>query len=46
VSAFGSYRPKSDNAFENRRVELRFVSTKENGNKMIQDESFFDRIEQ
>ncbi|PIF04106.1 MAG: flagellar motor protein MotB [Arcobacter sp.] len=46
VSAFGSYRPKSDNAFENRRVELRFVSTGKDSNKMAQDESFFDRIEE
>jgi chemotaxis protein MotB len=45
VSAFGSYRPKSDNAFENRRVELRFVSTSKNSKSMIQDASFFDRIE-
>jgi len=46
VSAFGSYRPKSDNAFENRRVELRFVSTSEGNSKMAQEENFFDRIEQ
>jgi len=45
VSAFGSYHPKSDNAFENRRVELRFISTSEDGNRMDKDESFFDRIE-
>ena len=45
VSAFGSYRPKSDNAFENRRVELRFVSTSKNSNNMAEDENFFDRIE-
>jgi chemotaxis protein MotB len=45
VSAFGSYRPKSDDAFENRRVELRFVSTSQDSNRMEQDESFFDRIE-
>ena len=46
VSAYGSYRPKSDNAFENRRVELRFVSTSKESNQMAQDESFFDRIEE
>jgi len=46
VSAYGSYRPKSDNAFENRRVELRFVSTSQDSNRMAQDESFFDRIEE
>lgn len=45
VSAFGSYRPKSDNAFENRRVELRFVSTSKDSNRMAQDESFFDRVQ-
>jgi len=46
VSAFGSYRPKSDDAFENRRVELRFVSTSQNNNRMAQEENFFDRIEE
>lgn len=46
VSAFGSYRPKSDDAFENRRVEIRFVSTSQNNNRMAQEENFFDRIEQ
>ena len=46
VSAFGSYRPKSDDAFENRRVELRFVSTSQDNGRMAQDESFFDRIEE
>jgi len=46
VSAFGSYRPKSNDAFENRRVELRFVSTSQNSSKMAQEENFFDRIEE
>jgi chemotaxis protein MotB len=46
VSAFGSYRPKSDNAFENRRVELRFVSSSENNNQMAKEENFFDRVEE
>ena len=46
VSAFGSYRPKSDNAFENRRVELRFVSSSQNNSQMATEENFFDRIEQ
>ncbi|MGB3751480.1 MAG: OmpA family protein, partial [Arcobacteraceae bacterium] len=46
VSAFGSYRPKSDDAFENRRVELRFVSTSQDSSRMAEDESFFDRIEE
>jgi len=44
VSAFGSYRPISDNAFENRRVELRFVSSSQKNGRMAQEESFFDRI--
>ena len=43
VSAFGSYRPKSDTASENRRVELRFVAAK-NQSKMINQANFFDRI--
>ena len=46
VSAFGSYRPKSDNAFENRRVELRFVATSRNSSNMAKEENFFDRIEE
>jgi len=46
VSAFGSYRPKSDDAFENRRVELRFTATNQNNNQMAKEENFFDRIEE
>jgi chemotaxis protein MotB len=46
VSAFGSYRPKSDDAFENRRVELRFTATNQNNNSMAKEENFFDRIEE
>jgi chemotaxis protein MotB len=46
VSAFGSYRPKSDNAFENRRVELRFIATSQNYGSMAKEENFFDRIEE
>jgi len=46
VSAFGSYRPVSDNAFENRRVELRFVSTSSKNGQMSEEENFFDRIEE
>jgi len=46
VSAYGSYRPISDNAFENRRVEIRFVSTSKNSSRMAQEENFFDRIEE
>ena len=46
VSAFGSYRPKSDNASENRRVELRFVSTSQNNSRMAEEENFFERLEE
>lgn len=46
VSAFGSYRPKSDDAFANRRVELRFVSSSQNNSQMAKEENFFDRIEE
>lgn len=45
VSAFSSYRPKSENAAENRRVEIRFVSSSENKN-LLEKENFFDRLEQ
>jgi len=46
VSAFGSYRPKSNDAFENRRVELRFVSSSQNNSQMAKEENFFERIEE
>lgn len=46
VAAFGSYRPKSDDAFENRRVELRFVATSQDYGNMAKEENFFDRIEE
>lgn len=46
VAAFGSYRPKSDNAFENRRVELRFTARQEGYDNMAAQENFFDRIEE
>lgn len=46
VAAFGSYRPKSDNAFENRRVELRFTAINQNNGRMAQEENFFQRMEQ
>jgi len=46
VAAFGSYRPKSDDAFENRRVELRFTASSQNNNSMAKEENFFDRIEE
>ncbi len=45
VSAYGSFHPKSDNAKENRRVEMRFIAT-QNKNKIIEQSSFFDRIEE
>jgi chemotaxis protein MotB len=46
VAAFGSYRPKSDDAFRNRRVELRFTSNSQNNSSMASEENFFDRIEE
>jgi chemotaxis protein MotB len=46
VSAFGSYRPKSDDSFENRRVELRFTATNDSSDKMTVEENFFERIEE
>jgi len=46
VAAFGSYRPKSDDAFENRRVELRFTSANQNNGSMAKEENFFDRIDE
>ena len=45
VSAHGSYRPKSEVAAQNRRVELRFYS-ESTQNNMLEEESFFDRLEQ
>jgi chemotaxis protein MotB len=45
VSAYSSYRPKSENAAENRRVELRFVSSTDQNN-ILQKENFFDRVQQ
>ncbi len=46
VAAFASYRPKSDNPLENRRVELKFISTADNSDRMAKEENFFDRIEE
>ena len=43
VSAFGSYRPKSDLSKDNRRVELRFVTSNYDSNEIGKD-NFFDRI--
>jgi chemotaxis protein MotB len=45
VAAYSSFRPKSDNAAENRRVEMRFVSRKVQ-HDLFEEENFFDRIEQ
>ena len=45
VAAFGQYRPKSENAAENRRVELRFYAENDQ-NDILEEESFFDRLEQ
>ncbi len=44
VSAYGSYRPKSDNGIENRRVELKFITSnvKESG---LKESNFFDRVQ-
>ncbi|MEJ5167780.1 MAG: OmpA family protein [Arcobacteraceae bacterium] len=44
VSAHASYKPKSDVASENRRVEMRFYSDKEQ-NDVFAQENFFDRLE-
>ncbi len=45
VAAYGSYYPKSDNASDNRRVELKFIS-KQNKSRIINESNFFDRIEE
>ena len=45
ISAFGSYHPKSDDAADNRRVELRFIASKSK-NKVVNESNFFDRIEE
>jgi chemotaxis protein MotB len=45
VTAYSSYRPKSENAAENRRVEMRFVSSTDQKN-ILEKENFFDRLEQ
>lgn len=44
VSAYGSYHPKSDNSADNRRVEMRFFA-QDNQNDILDEESFFDRLE-
>ena len=45
ASGFSSYRPKSDEASENRRVEIRFFSNNDAKDE-VEDENFFDRIEE
>ncbi len=46
ASAFSSYQPKTDNPADNRRVEMRFY-TKEGGDEnILEEENFFDRIEE
>jgi chemotaxis protein MotB len=44
VSAHASYKPKSDIASENRRVEMRFFSERDQ-NDVFAQENFFDRLE-
>lgn len=44
VSAHASYKPKSDIATENRRVEMRFFSER-GQNDVFAQENFFDRLE-
>ena len=44
VASYAQYRPKSDNAAENRRVEIRFFS--DNVQKdVIEEANFFDRLD-
>ena len=43
VAAYGSTRPKSDISEENRRIEIKFISRK-NEEQILQNEDFFDRI--
>lgn len=45
VSAFSSYHPKSENAADNRRVEIRFYSNNDKDN-ILAEENFFDRLEE
>lgn len=44
VAAHSSYRPKSDYADENRRVEMRFYADTSQ-NDILEEENFFDRLE-
>ena len=45
VSAYSSYRPKSENKDANRRVELRFFADS-NQQDTLEEENFFDRLEE
>lgn len=45
VSAYSSFQPKSDDPAENRRVEMRFYA-EESQNDILEEENFFDRLEQ
>lgn len=45
VSSYSSYRPKSDIAQDNRRVELRFFSDVSQKD-VLEEENFFDRLEE
>lgn len=44
VAAHASYKPRSDVPGDNRRVEMRFYA-QENQNSILDQESFFDRLE-
>jgi len=45
ISAYSSYRPKSENQQENGRVELRFFAD-DNQQNVLEEENFFDRLEE
>jgi len=44
VAAYSSYHPKSEMAADNRRVEMKFYAN-DNKNDILNEESFFDRLE-
>ncbi len=46
ASAFSSYQPVSDNPAENRRVEMRFYTREGSDENILEEENFFDRIEE
>ena len=45
VAAYAQYKPKSDMSNENRRVEMRFIASKDQTD-LLGEENFFDRLEQ